>query len=67
MARMDALADELGLDVADGRTGRQYRPHGIAYGVGVHTSTRGAEFNLEAIRAADKTTGLTRSSGVCPK
>jgi hypothetical protein len=54
--KMDALAEELGLNVRPAHTGRNYRPPVLESGVksttgiGVYTSARGAEFNLTVFR-----------------
>jgi hypothetical protein len=54
--RMDALAARLGLQVKQGGTGRNYRPagreRGATYtsGIGVWSSSRGVEFNLQVFR-----------------
>ena len=53
---MDALADELGLAIVVSGTGKNYRPQALEQGVsatsgvGVHSSTRGVEFNLQVFR-----------------
>ncbi len=55
-ARMDELATELGLKVTAARTGKNYRPAvgepGLVFtsGVGVYSSSRGVEFNLQVFR-----------------
>jgi hypothetical protein len=55
-ARMDELADELGLVVVSGSTGRNYRPAvresgaSVTSGIGVYSSSRGVEFNLQVFR-----------------
>lgn len=54
--RLDAFAEELGLNVKSARTGRTYWPPVLepgakyASGVGVYASGRGAEFNLSVFR-----------------
>lgn len=56
IAKIDALADELGLTITPARTGRNYRPAvleaGVKYatGIGVYATGRGAEFNLSVFR-----------------
>jgi len=56
LAKMDALASELGLTVKAGRTGRNYQPpvleRGVKYtsGIGVYATDRGAEFYLGIFR-----------------
>ncbi len=56
LAKMDALAGELGLTVKAGRTGRNYQPpvleRGAKYtsGIGVYATNRGAEFYLGIFR-----------------
>jgi serine/threonine protein kinase len=54
--RMDALAQEFGLEIKEGKTGHNYRPtvreRGVTYtsGIGVWNSSRGVEFNLQVLR-----------------
>jgi len=54
--KMDDVANELGLTVKPGRTGRNYQlsilEPGVRYksGIGVYSTGRGAEFNLSAFR-----------------
>jgi hypothetical protein len=50
MERLDLVAAVLHVEVTDTRTGRHYHPSGQRYGLGVYTTQRGVEFNLEALR-----------------
>jgi hypothetical protein len=53
---MDALAEAIGLDVESVRTGKNYRPAilepGAEFnvGIGVYTTRRGVEFNMQVFR-----------------
>jgi hypothetical protein len=56
LAKMDVLANELGLTVKDGRTGRNYQPPApepdakYTSGIGIYATGRGAEFYLGIFR-----------------
>lgn len=68
LARMDALASELGLTVKTGRTGRNYQPpaleRGVKYtsGIGVYATDRGADSTLGSSASSTRTTSPTPSS-----
>ena len=56
LSLMDDFAADHGLIVSTGKTGRNYRPHRTpdgappASGVGIYSTGRGAEFNLQVFR-----------------
>jgi len=61
VARMDELADEMGLQIRSRATGRNYLPpvleDGVRYatsGFGVYASARGVEINLSVLRDLGK-------------